>query len=113
MDDDSTGYRRPPEHSQYRKGQSGNPKGRPPGRHRQLPYDTILGEIVTIRENGEERDITAAEAFVLQMVKRGLEGDVTAARLALATMQELYPNRDMPEIERITRVVIGGDPNIP
>jgi len=113
MDDHSIGYRRPPKHSQYRKGQSGNPKGRPSGRHRLLPYDSILGEIVTIRENGEEREVTAAEAFVLQMIKRGLEGDVTAARLALATMQELYPERDVPEIESITRVIIGSDPNIP
>jgi len=35
---------------------------------------------VTIREGGTERRVTAAEAFLLQLAKRGVEGDGAAAR---------------------------------
>jgi hypothetical protein len=35
--------------------------------------------MVTIREGGTARRVTAAEAFLLQLTKRGLEGDGAAA----------------------------------
>jgi hypothetical protein len=43
---------------------------------------------VTIRENGTERRVTAAEAFLLHLTKRGLEGDSAAARASLALIEE-------------------------
>src|SRR4051812_27338039 len=69
------GYRRPPAATRFQKGRSGNPKGRPRDRHNRPPYDTVLGQIMTIKEDGVERRVTAAEAFLLYMTKRGLEGD--------------------------------------
>jgi hypothetical protein len=44
--------------------------------------------MVTIREGGVERRVTAAEAFLLQLTKRGLEGDNAAARASLAVIEE-------------------------
>jgi hypothetical protein len=44
--------------------------------------------MVTIREDGIERRVTAADAFMLQLMKRGLEGDGTAARTCLAAIEE-------------------------
>jgi hypothetical protein len=35
--------------------------------------------MVTIREGGTEHQVSAAEAFILQLIKRGLEGDGAAA----------------------------------
>ena len=66
-DDESnrTGYRRPPKATRFTKGRSGNPAGRPPGRHREAPYEAVLGQMVTIREGGTARQVTAAEAFLL------------------------------------------------
>jgi hypothetical protein len=45
----------------------------------------MLGQEVIIRENGRERRVTAAEAFLLQLTKLGLDGDSAAARAAIAT----------------------------
>lgn len=103
------GYRKPPPANRFSKGQSGNPKGRPRGQHNRPPYDAVLGQIVTVRENGVERRLTAAEAFLLHVTKRGLEGDSAAARAAMAAIEEARSVRtvhghDSPR--RIVRVLV-------
>ena len=44
--------------------------------------------MVKIREGGAERHITAAEAFLLQLAKRGLESGGAAARESLAMIEQ-------------------------
>jgi hypothetical protein len=88
------GYRNPPRDSRFRKGQSGNPKGRPRGRRTELPYEAVLGQEVIVRENGRERRVTAAEAFILHLTKLGLEGDSAAARAAIAALAD-RPDTDL------------------
>ena len=57
------------------------------GRRNGLPYDAVLGQLVTIREDGRERRVTAAEAFLLRMTKSGLAGNGPAGRAALAAIE--------------------------
>jgi Family of unknown function (DUF5681) len=101
------GYRQPPTATRFKKGQSGNPKGRPRGRRKDIPYDTVLGQMVTIREDGHERRVTAAEAFLLQLTRKGLAGDSTAARTSLAAIEAARAKRADKQINtQITRIVI-------
>jgi hypothetical protein len=81
------GYGKPPKATQFKKGLSGNPRGRPRNRRREVPYDALLGQMVTIREDGRERRVTAAEAFLLHLTKRGLDGDNAAARASLLAIE--------------------------
>lgn len=82
-----SGYKQPPRASRFAKGTSGNPRGRPRGRRRSLPHDHVLGQMVTVRDQGKTRRVTAAEAFLLYLLREGLAGDARAARDALAAME--------------------------
>lgn len=82
------GYRTPPVSSRLQKGQSGNPKGRPRGSRKTAPHEALLGRPITIHENGIARRIPADEAFLLHLVKQGLQGNSTAARKALKTIEK-------------------------
>lgn len=89
------GYRKPPKHSRFAKGQSGNPRGRRNG-SRNLKGVVIkeLDEPITIREGGVERRVTKREGIVKSFVNRALKGDVRAARelLSLAAQFEEGPS---------------------
>lgn len=103
---EASGYKRPPTATRFVKGRSGNPRGRPRSRHREIPYDTVLGQMVTIREDGRERRVTAAEAFILQLTRKGLQGDSAAARASLAAIETARASRPLANEQKILRIVI-------
>src|SRR5258707_9794082 len=109
-EDVAVGYRQPPRVTRFAKGRSGNPAGRPRGRHRQAPYESVLGQMVKIREGGAERHVTAAEAFVLQLTKRGLEGDGAATRECLARIEQARERQGAGQSPITTIVMVGVAP---
>jgi hypothetical protein len=104
---EEVGYRRPPKTSRFQKGRSGNPRGRPKHRKRGLPYDHVLGQMVTVKEDGREKRVTAAEAFLLHLTKKGLEGDSASARSSLAAIEAARSKRTIGDDPlQITRIII-------
>ena len=82
--DNRVGYRQPPKHSRFRPGQSGNARGRPPG-VKSLPdiVRKIVGQKVTVTENGRARRVPRLEAILLRAASEASRGDGRALRLVL------------------------------
>jgi hypothetical protein len=96
-----TGYGKPPKRTQFKKGRSGNPAGRPKGSQGLMALqDKILGEKVLVTENGRRMKITKAELFMRKLWKNAMMGDPRTMRLALeqlraATEREKTINRQV------------------
>jgi hypothetical protein len=83
--DYEVGYGKPPRHSQFQPGQSGNPAGRPPGRKNLATIArSALHEEITVVENGKSKRMTKAEAAIVQMVNGALKGDLRAVKETIA-----------------------------
>ncbi len=73
------GYGRPPKHTQFKKGQSGNPKGRKKGaRGLKTDLRAELNERIEITENGKTVKLTKQQLMVKQLAAKAIKGDVRA-----------------------------------
>jgi hypothetical protein len=61
--------------------------------------------MVTIREDGRKRRVTAAEAFLLQLMQKGLAGDSAAARSSLEAIEKARSNRG-DDLETIKVIIL-------
>ena len=63
------GYCKPPQKSQFKKGQSGNGKGRPKeSKNTYALLDEILSQKIAITENGKNLQISKRNAMLIQLV---------------------------------------------
>jgi hypothetical protein len=88
-DDYEVGYGKPPQNTRFKKGQSGNPRGRAPGAKdlKTLVIDT-LNEPVVVTENGGRRTISKRQAIVKQLVNQSAKGDWRAVKLLVDMLHE-------------------------
>lgn len=76
------GYGKPPKHSQFQPGQSGNPRGRPKGS--KSPFTLLREELeqkVTLREGDRVTTVTKMEAVLKRVVNDTLGGKASSTRL--------------------------------
>jgi hypothetical protein len=74
MSDKPIGYGNPPKHSQFKKGQSGNPKGRP-----KAPCGISLRTFLDGAETGKNGEVASRrEAMVIALVNSALRGNQRA-----------------------------------
>jgi len=82
--DYEVGDRRPPKHSQFKPGVSGNPKGRPKGSvNLRTQVTQQLRQTVTVTRNGRPVKMRKGELIALQIVDGAAKGDLKAALLAV------------------------------
>ena len=82
--DYEVGYSKPPRHTRFTKGQSGNPRGRAPGaKNLKTLLIDALNELVVVTENGGRRTISKGQAIIKQLVNQSAKGDWRATKLLL------------------------------
>lgn len=80
--DYEVGYGKPPKHTRFQPGRSGNPKGRP---KRTKDAETLiereLERPIRIKEGGASRTLTMREAFIKSLVTAAIKGEKDARKL--------------------------------
>jgi hypothetical protein len=87
------GYGRPPTATRFKKGRSGNPRGRPVGSSSRRAMELVLQEIfrpIKIREGDRVSSISGLQVAVRQLVAQAAKGNGPAVRLLIT--QALNPN---------------------
>jgi hypothetical protein len=89
------GYGKPPVKNQFKKGKSGNPRGRLKLSREKPPLDpkkiavAELKSLIPITENGKKKEVTAMEAIWKSIVAATLKGDKTARKYVVEFMMKL------------------------
>ena len=87
--DDDVGYGKPPKSGRFKKGQSGNPKGRPKGaKGFNASLKREMAAPVTIQEKGHKLSVPKATAAAKRLMNKALEGDMAALKMLAAFDQD-------------------------
>ncbi len=86
------GFGKPPRHTRWKKGQSGNPKGRKKGsRNMATRMREILYQSVVVRQNGVERRLPYNEALLTRIASKGLTGPMKDSLAVLKAINDYVP----------------------
>ena len=105
------GYKNPPEEHQFKKGKSGNPKGRPrkkkqsssdPGLDLIASVHRELGKTISVQENGQHREITKLDAFSAQLVAQSVNGKPSQQKMLLSLlMLDTHEETEQQTLEQL------------
>jgi tetratricopeptide (TPR) repeat protein len=102
----SVGYRRPPPDSQFKKGQSGNPKGRPKRRPNVATLTKLLfNESVLVRQDGKPSHMPSGEAVFRSLVAQAARGDTRSLFAFMDILEMTGLTNDISDEEREKRAM--------
>ncbi|MCW5680008.1 MAG: hypothetical protein KF794_02750 [Xanthobacteraceae bacterium] len=86
----AVGYGKPPRHTQFKPGTSGNPKGRPKNvRNLRKAVEELFNGKVTVREGETTRKMSKLEAVFLRNLNNALKGDHRAIQAVTGIAKDL------------------------
>jgi hypothetical protein len=89
------GYGKPPKHTQFKSGQSGNPKGRTKGARN---IWTILQDeaqiVVAFSENGKPTKASKTELAIKSAMNKAVKGDLRALQIILKLFETHAPSSE-------------------
>lgn len=99
------GYMNPPEHTRFKKGKSGNPRGRPRKRE---DLNTVLQRVLNrkVRVKNNDRKIPIRDALIWKLRELALQGDKQALALQRRIIDEADIGQPREEIVREWRELI-------
>jgi len=119
-DDEPLGYGRPPRHARFKKGQSGNPRGRPKKKRDPEPDTAALNEQhailraeinrkVKVTEGGEVKEVSIQEAITKSQAAQAVKGSPFAQREILNRIDRLAKleargRQTREELEQISNI---------
>jgi hypothetical protein len=107
---DAVGYGRPPTRTQFKRGQSGNPRGRRKGRRNvRTVVEETLNQRITIREGDRTRSLTKLELTVLTMVTAAAKGNSKAQALLIGLLRSPGVTGETPEAPNYESVTSNDD----
>lgn len=95
----ASGFMNPPKHTQFQKGKSGNPRGRP---RKRKDINTILQQVLDrkVRTRDGDRQMPIRDALIWKLRDLALQGDKQALALQRRIMDQAglgHNNADNPE----------------
>jgi hypothetical protein len=101
----SVGYRRPPKATQFKKGKSGNPRGRPKGsRNVGAVLRDVIDQKIQITENGKIRHLPALEVMLRRAFNDAMRSGPGAQKFFFSLIDryaDLNESADVPEIDEV------------
>ncbi|SMQ64392.1 hypothetical protein SAMN06297468_1006 [Altererythrobacter xiamenensis] len=105
--DYEVGFKKPPKHTQFKKGQSGNPSGRPKKvRNEEEIMLRELNALVPITEGGKKKSMTKMEIVLKRQVNLAMQGDPKAVRFVSELYRAAKKNREAAEGEEVMTVTL-------
>ena len=99
----AVGYRRPPLHTRFKPGVSGNPSGRAKGsKNLKTLFHQILNEQIALQDGNQSRKVSKAEAIMRRLIIGALKGDSRSLMTLMRIAEQTGEFQDDARSEALT-----------